>query len=114
MKKLLKGTGLSFSWKRLVGLTGLRLKITHTAEVVILGHGRFGQQVNSLLMACGFHTTVIDNHVEMIEGLAKFGIQTYYGDATRPDMLKSIGLKNAKMLVICLANEQASTKSSIA
>lgn len=83
--------------------------ITHTAEVVILGHGRFGQQVNSLLMACGFHTTVIDNHVEMIEGLAKFGIQTYYGDATRPDMLKSIGLKNAKMLVICLANEQAST-----
>lgn len=26
-KKLLKGTGFSFSWKRLIGLTGLRLKI---------------------------------------------------------------------------------------
>ncbi|STZ04350.1 NAD-binding protein [Moraxella equi] len=76
--------------------------------MVILGHGRFGQQVNSLLMACGFNTTVIDSHVEMIEGLAKFGIQTYYGDATRLEMLKSIGLKNAKMLVICLTNEQAS------
>ncbi|MDO4897253.1 MAG: cation:proton antiporter [Moraxella sp.] len=83
--------------------------IAHTGQVVILGHGRFGQQVNSLLMACGFSTTVIDNHVEMIEGLAKFGIQTYYGDATRPEMLNSIGLKHAKMLIICLASKQAST-----
>lgn len=29
MKKPLKSTGLSFSWKRLAGLTGLRLKIAH-------------------------------------------------------------------------------------
>ncbi|MFC0819464.1 hypothetical protein [Moraxella marmotae] len=29
MKKFLKGTGFSFSWKRLLGLTGLRLRIAH-------------------------------------------------------------------------------------
>ncbi|UNU72721.1 hypothetical protein LU293_06280 [Moraxella nasovis] len=32
-KKLLKGTGFSFSWKRLVGLTGLRLKIANKLGV---------------------------------------------------------------------------------
>ena len=29
LSKILKGTGLSFSWKRAIGLTGLRSKTSH-------------------------------------------------------------------------------------
>ncbi|MDO4433356.1 MAG: monovalent cation:proton antiporter-2 (CPA2) family protein [Alysiella sp.] len=72
--------------------------------VILLGHGRFGQQINSMLTACGFHTTVIDNHAEMIEGLTKFGIKTYYGDATSPELLSSIGLAKAKLLVVTVGD----------
>lgn len=72
--------------------------------VILLGHGRFGQQVNSLLTACGFHTTVIDNHAEMVEGLTKYGIKTYYGDATRPELLTSIGLGKAKLLIVAVGD----------
>lgn len=72
--------------------------------VILLGHGRFGQQINSLLTACGYHTTVIDNHAEMVEGLTKYGIKTYYGDATRPELLTSVGLNKAKLLVVAVGD----------
>lgn len=70
--------------------------------VIILGHGRFGQQVNGLLTACGFHTTVIDNHAEMVEGLTRYGMKTYYGDASEPELLSSIGLTKAKLVIIAI------------
>ena len=78
--------------------------------VILLGHGRFGQHVNSILTACGFHTTVIDNHAEMVEGLAKFGIKTYYGDATRPELLGSVGLAKAKLLIVTVGDRHKSTE----
>lgn len=77
--------------------------------VIILGHGRFGQHVNSMLTACGYHTTVIDNHAEMVEGLTHFGIKTYYGDATNPELLSSVGLSQAKLVVVALGDTQDST-----
>lgn len=80
-------------------------EILEENPVVLLGHGRFGQQVNSLLTACGFHTTVIDNHAEMVEGLARYGIKTYYGDASRPELLNSVGLAQAKLLVVAVGDE---------
>lgn len=76
-------------------------------SVVLLGHGRFGQQINSLLTACGFHITVIDDHADRVEGLARYGIKTYYGDATRPELLNSIGLAQAKLLVVAVGNNQS-------
>ncbi|EGK09660.1 monovalent cation:proton antiporter-2 (CPA2) family protein [Kingella kingae] len=78
--------------------------------VILLGHGRFGQHVNSILTACGFRTTVIDNHAEMVEGLAKFGIKTYYGDATRPELLGSVGLAKAKLLIVTVGDRHKSTE----
>ena len=78
--------------------------------VIVLGHGRFGQHINSMLTSCGYHTTVIDNHAEMVEGLAKIGIKTYYGDASRPELLGSIGLGRAKLLVVTLGDKKKSTE----
>ena len=49
--------------------------------IILLGHGRFGRQINSMLTGCGFHTTVIDFHAETVEGLSKYGCKIYYGDA---------------------------------
>ncbi|WP_225748389.1 monovalent cation:proton antiporter-2 (CPA2) family protein [Eikenella sp. Marseille-P7795] len=77
--------------------------------VILLGHGRFGQQINSMLTACGFHTTVIDFHADTVEGLTKYGSKTYYGDASRPELLNSIGLAHAKLLIVCISNREQAT-----
>ena len=77
--------------------------------VILLGHGRFGQHINSMLTACGYRTTVIDNHAEMVEGLAKLGIKSYYGDATDPELLGSAGLAHAKLLIVAIDGKSDTT-----
>ena len=79
-------------------------------SILLIGLGRFGRHINSMLTACGFHTTVIDHHAEMVEGLAKHGIKTYYGDATQPELLNSIGLAQAKLLVIAIGQRKEATE----
>lgn len=78
--------------------------------VIIAGHGRFGQMVNSLLLDCGFKTTVIDYDADTVEGMSKFGIKTYFGDASRPELLETAGVMRAKLFVVAIDNrEQAVT-----
>ena len=76
----------------------------------MLGHGRFGRQINSMLTGCGFHTTVIDFHAETVEGLSKYGCKIYYGDATSPELLNSIGLGKAKLLIVAIGDDDQSTE----
>ncbi|MDO4693189.1 MAG: monovalent cation:proton antiporter-2 (CPA2) family protein [Eikenella sp.] len=70
--------------------------------IILLGHGRFGLQINRMLAACGYHATVIDYHAETVEGLTRFGLKTYYGDANRPELLTSAGLQRAELLIVAI------------
>ncbi|SSY79984.1 monovalent cation:proton antiporter-2 (CPA2) family protein [Alysiella crassa] len=76
--------------------------------VILLGYGQFGHQINNILISCGFHTTVIDNHAEVVDGLTKYGIKTYYGDATRHELLNTVGLHKAKLLIVCVGDDKQS------
>ncbi|RMX03655.1 potassium transporter [Allofranklinella schreckenbergeri] len=79
--------------------------IAASKPIILLGHGRFGVQINSMLAACGFQSTVIDYHAETVEGLTKFGLKTYYGDANRPELLASAGLQDAKLLIVAIDDQ---------
>ena len=68
----------------------------------IAGSGRFGQIVNRLLVASGVKTVVLDHEVAMIDMLGKFGVKSYYGDASRPDLLHAAGIESAKAIVIAI------------
>ncbi|NRA88783.1 MAG: NAD-binding protein, partial [Rhizobiales bacterium] len=83
-------------------------EIATKGTAIIAGHGRFGQIINRALMASGYKTVVIDQHAELIEGMRKFGIEVFYGDASRPDLLHAAGLHEAKLLVVAIDDaEQA-------
>ena len=71
-------------------------------EIIIAGRGRVGGIVDRMLQTAGFGTTVIDYDSSHLEILQKFGIRTYYGDATRPDLLHAAGIARAKLLVVAL------------
>lgn len=82
--------------------------IEHPQEILIAGHGRFGQIVNDVLLMAGYKTTVIDMNAAFIEGMRQFGVNTYYGDATRPEILHAAGLEKARLLIIAVdGREQA-------
>ena len=71
-------------------------------QVIIAGRGRVGGIVDRMLQAAGFSTTVIDYDSKQLEIVRKFGFRTYFGDATRPDLLHSAGIDDAKLLVVAL------------
>lgn len=77
-------------------------KIEVQSSIIIAGHGRFGQIVNRILEHAGYKPIVIDIDIETTEGLTKFGYKTYFGDASRPELLQSAGLENAQLLIIAI------------
>ena len=84
--------------------------ITESAPIIIAGHGRFGQIINRALLASGYKTVVIDQHAQLIDGTRRFGVQVFYGDASRPDLIHAAGLEEAKLLVVAIDDpEQAIT-----
>ena len=78
------------------------IKEIKKGSIIIAGHGRFGQVVDRMLIANGFKTVVLEYQAEVIEGLRRFGVETFYGDAARPDLLTAAGLREAKMLVVTI------------
>ena len=63
-----------------------------------------------MLRAAGYHTTVIDFSSKQLDMLAKFGVKVYFGDATRPDMLISAGIAEAKLFVIAIDDKDQITE----
>ena len=70
--------------------------------IIIAGRGRVGGIVDRMLDASGHRATVIDYNSDHLEVLKKFSVSTYYGDATRPDLLASAGIERARILVVAL------------
>jgi glutathione-regulated potassium-efflux system ancillary protein KefC len=71
-------------------------------HVIIAGFGRFGQIVGRFLNANGVRLTVLDHDPDQIEVLRRFGFKVFYGDATRPDLLRAAGAARARALVVAI------------
>ena len=84
--------------------------IEQSNPVILAGIGRVGQMVQRVLLARNIPSTVIDLDPNQIQLLNRFGYKTFYGDATRMDLLESAGIAKAKVLVIALDNFEACRK----
>ena len=58
----------------------------------------------------GYETTVLDNNLQTIQMMRKFGVKGFFGDPTRPDLLKAAGLLSAKVLVVAVNSPEACMK----
>ncbi|MCZ2720921.1 monovalent cation:proton antiporter-2 (CPA2) family protein [Marinomonas sp. 15G1-11] len=76
--------------------------IDQLGSVIIAGAGRFGQITNRLLVSNKIPTVVLDHESSMIDILRSINIKSYYGDATRPDLLHTAGIEQASLLIIAI------------
>jgi CPA2 family monovalent cation:H+ antiporter-2 len=83
-------------------------EIDTSASIIIAGIGRFGQVVNRMVQASGFKTVVLDNDLATIQLMRRFGFKGYFGDPSRPELLKAAGLETAKVIVVAVDDKQAS------
>ncbi|MDH3220379.1 MAG: monovalent cation:proton antiporter-2 (CPA2) family protein [Gammaproteobacteria bacterium] len=71
-------------------------------RVLIAGIGRFGQIVNRLLVANGIETVVLDHDAGQVDNMRKLDIRSFFGDATRPDLLETAGIEAVDLFVIAI------------
>ena len=74
----------------------------HEPEVIIAGFGRFGQIVGRMLQARHVPFTAMDKNSDHVEFVEQFGNRLFYGDLTRLDLMKSAGVKSARILVLAV------------
>jgi monovalent cation:proton antiporter-2 (CPA2) family protein len=78
--------------------------------VIIAGFGRFGLAVGRLLLANRYKVTIIDSNPTNVEVLRKFGFKLFYGDVTRPQVLEQAGVKNARLIILSMAEYDEAVK----
>jgi monovalent cation:proton antiporter-2 (CPA2) family protein len=91
-------------------LTALEQPSEHKPEVIIAGFGRFGQIIGRILTANNIPYNALDRNADHIEFLKQFGVQSYYGDPARLDLLEAAGIRDAKVLVVAVDALEESLK----
>lgn len=78
--------------------------------VILAGFGRFGLVIGRILLANNIKVTILDNNPSNVEVLRKYGFKLYFGDVTRPQMLENAGIRNARMLILSMAEHDEALK----
>ncbi|HSK39050.1 MAG TPA: NAD-binding protein, partial [Arenibaculum sp.] len=81
-----------------------------TPPVIICGFGRVGQIVGRILRLRGIPFTALEQDVAQVDFVRRFGNKVYYGDPTRPDLLRAAGAKDARVLIVALADIEQSLR----
>ena len=84
--------------------------IDDRAPVIVAGVGRFGQIVCRLLRANDIPIVVLDHEIEQIENVRRINIQSYFGDASRPELLETAGIEEARLLVVAIDDRDRSVR----
>jgi monovalent cation:proton antiporter-2 (CPA2) family protein len=71
-------------------------------DVIVAGFGRFGQIATRLLLGNNFKVVLLENSIEQIEILRRFGWRVHYGDASRIDLLRTAGADKARLLLVAI------------
>ncbi|MBM3152480.1 MAG: sodium:proton exchanger, partial [Chloroflexi bacterium] len=79
-----------------------------TNHVVIVGYGRVGKHIATLLADMMIPYLVIHTDPEQVDGLNHAGIPNLFGDAANSEVLTHAGLGNARAMVVAGPDQSAS------
>jgi CPA2 family monovalent cation:H+ antiporter-2 len=86
-------------------------KVRIKDHVIIVGYGLNGENLAKVLKETGIAHLVLDISYERIKNARKNGHTAYYGEAGHPEILKMLGVENAKMLVLGISDSVATRKA---
>ena len=78
-----------------------------TGHAIVVGHGRVGQVVCSLLDRLGCPYIAVDNDATAVPEQRRSGREVYYGDATIAEFLRTCGVMDAKAVIVTVAAADA-------
>jgi CPA2 family monovalent cation:H+ antiporter-2 len=77
-----------------------------SGHVIVVGYGRVGQMLGSVLDSLELPHVGLDNDASLVARYRSAGAGTFYGDASRPDMLRKLGVDRAAALVVTMDSPQ--------
>jgi len=80
--------------------------------VIIAGFGRFGQIVGRLLAVVGIRFTALEIDSSQVDVVRRYGNKVYYGDASKPDLLRAAGAAHARLFVLAIDDVEASMRTA--
>ena len=81
-------------------------------QVVLAGFGRFGQIVARMLVAQKIPFVALETDAKQVDFVRRFGNVVYYGDPSRPDLLRSAGIEHARIFINAIDNPEASLRAT--
>jgi CPA2 family monovalent cation:H+ antiporter-2 len=77
-----------------------------SGHVIVVGYGRVGQMLGSVLAAQKIPHVGLDTDADLVARFRAAGAGVFYGDASRHDMLRGFGADQAAALVVTMDNPQ--------
>lgn len=71
-------------------------------EVIIAGFGRVGSTIGRFLQADGVTATYLDLDPNNVDLLRKLGLEVFYGDASRHELLAAAGAAEARLIIVAV------------
>ncbi|UZF94350.1 cation:proton antiporter domain-containing protein [Bosea sp. NBC_00550] len=79
----------------------------HAPRAIVVGGGRVGRLVASMLDEHGKSHIIIDSDASLITTQRRAGRPAFYGDATEPEFLRLCGLEDATALIVTIDGSRA-------
>lgn len=100
-------------WKKLIRVKSTQQEvetisnIPYKNHVIIVGYGLNGRNLATVLKETGINYVIIDSDGELVKEAKKLGENIVFGDATRGEILNSLGIENARVLVLAISDNDA-------
>lgn len=78
-----------------------------TGHVVVVGYGRVGQHIVTVLKHLNIPRLIVELDARRLAEFAQQGVPTLYGDAANSEVLTHTGLERARALVVTVPDEAA-------
>ena len=74
-------------------------------SILVIGVGRFGHHLVNRLIELDNKVMVVDKEEDSIRDMFPLVTTARVGDCTNPDVLKSVGLENFDLVIVCIAQD---------
>ncbi|MEO8001407.1 MAG: monovalent cation:proton antiporter-2 (CPA2) family protein [Arenimonas sp.] len=81
-------------------------------RVIIAGFGRMGQIVGRMLRAQNIPFTALEHSAEQVSLSRRFGSTIYFGDPSKPDLLKAARTDRAEVFVLTTDDPEATVRTA--
>ena len=81
-----------------------------TGHVIVVGYGLNGQNLTRVLKEVGIPYTVLEMDPTLVSRAGAGGETIFFGDGTRPEVLRKVGIGQARVLVIAISDPVASAR----